>query len=396
MKLLLYSHSFAPNVGGVETIALSLAQGVAQLRTVDNRPEFNLTLVTETPVRDFDASSLPFAVVRSPSALALWRLIKAADVIHLAGPALLPLFLSWLSRKPVVLEHHGYQSICPNGLLLHQPDGSICPGHFQSGRFGKCVSCQAAEVSWIRSLEQLLLMFPRNALAKGAACNIAISQHVSGRIQLPRSRVIYHGVEDASRTEIAVADIPLPQGKLRFAYVGRLVPEKGLPGLLRAAEILQREKLEFELLLIGDGPQREKLQAIIERAGLTDSVQITGFLQGAALREALDRVHVVVMPSVWEETAGLAAMEHMMLGRLVIASKIGGLAETIGDAGLTCLPGNAEDLARCMREVLRDRSIVTTLGRKARARATSLFLRERMIADHQKLYKQIPGWDTQR
>jgi glycosyltransferase involved in cell wall biosynthesis len=108
MKLLLYSHSFAPRVGGVETIVLSLARGLAELRTVDNRPRFELTLVTETSAGDFDERSLEFPVVREPSALALKRLIDAADVIHLAGPALLPLFLAWLSRKPVVLEHHGY------------------------------------------------------------------------------------------------------------------------------------------------------------------------------------------------------------------------------------------------------------------------------------------------
>jgi glycosyltransferase involved in cell wall biosynthesis len=172
------------------------------------------------------------------------------------------------------------------------------------------------------------------------------------------------------------------------------VPEKGLPVLLRAAQILQQEKLEFEVQLIGDGPQRAYLEAMVQQAGLAKCVQLRGFLQGAVLAEALSKVHVVVMPSVWEETAGLAAMEHMMRGRLVIASKIGGLTETIGDAGLACLPGDAEDLARCMREVLRDRSIVATLGRKARARAELLFLRQRMIADHEKLYGQILGWDT--
>jgi glycogen(starch) synthase len=397
MKLLLYSHSFAPNVGGVETIVLSLASGLAQLRTVDNRPKFDLTLVTETPARDLDASALPFTVVRRPDTRALWRLIKAADLIHLAGPALLPLFLAWLARKPFVLEHHGYQSVCLNGLLLHQPDQTICPGHFQAARFQKCVRCQAAEMSWLRSFVQLLLMFPRNILSRSAACNIAVSQHVSQRIALPHSQVIYHGVETASRAEIPVADISLFRGApLRFAYVGRLVPEKGLPVLLRAARILQQEKLAFELHLIGDGPQRANLEAMVQESGLANCVQFTGILQGATFAEALSKVHVAVMPSVWEETAGLAAMEHMMRGRPVIASNIGGLAETIGDAGLTCLPGDAQDLARCMRTVLQDRSVVATLGGKARTRAESLFLRERMIADHQKLYEQTLGWNTHR
>jgi glycosyltransferase involved in cell wall biosynthesis len=368
---------------------LSLARGLAELRTVDNRPRFELTLVTETSAGDFDERSLAFPVVREPSALALKRLIDAADVIHLAGPALLPLFLAWLSRKPVVLEHHGYQSICPNGLLLHQPDGSLCPGHFQAGHYGRCVRCQAAEMSWPKSFAQLLLMFPRNMLARTVACNIAVSRHVAERIALPKSRVVYHGVESAGRPEITDAEIVPMHGKLRFAYVGRLVAEKGLPVLLQAAGILRQENQEFELLVIGDGPQRALLEALLERAGIGDRVRFTGQLEGPALAEALGSVHVVVMPSVWEETAGLAAMEHMMRGRPVIASEIGGLRETVGDAGLMCQPGSSEDLARCMREVLHDRALLPALGRKGRERAWSLFLRERMIAEHAHIYRSL-------
>jgi glycosyltransferase involved in cell wall biosynthesis len=394
MKLLLYSHSFAPNVGGVETMVWSLARGLADLRTIDNRPRFDLTVATETPAADFDPRSLPFSVVRQPSPGALWRLVEATDAVHLAGPALLPLFLAWLARKPIAVEHHGYQSVCLNGLLIHQPDGSICPGYFQSRRYSKCVRCQAAEMPWPRAFVNLLLMFPRHALARVAACNIAVSRHVLERLALPKSRVVYHGVETVDAPTFSVAEISSPQDKLCFAYVGRLVPEKGLLVLLEAAGILRREPHQFELLLIGDGPQRAQLQAVIEQTGLAETVRITGFLQGPRLAEALARVHAVVMPSLWEETAGLAAMEQLMRGKLVIASKIGGLLETVGDAGLLCEPGNAEDLMRCMREVLHDRAMVIALGLKGRDRAKSLFDRERMIDEHVAAYQQIVGHDT--
>lgn len=110
---------------------------------------------------------------------------------------------------------------------------------------------------------------------------------------------------------------------------------------------MQREGYEFDVLLIGDGPQRPQLDAIIERSGLSGLVQITGFLQGAALADAVAQVRVVIRPSVWEETAGLSAIAQMMRGRLVIACRIAGLGEMVGDAGLTFLPGDAPDLARC-------------------------------------------------
>ncbi len=241
-------------------------------------------------------------------------------------------------------------------------------------------------MSWLRAATKLLLMFPRNFLTRRARHNIAISQHVLTRQMLPRSSVVYYGIEDVFEGKVPPgADAPDAE-KLCFAYVGRLVPEKGLPVLLESAGILKREGCEFDLLLIGDGPERPHLEGLIERAGLDSVVQITGFLQGAAFAKVLNRVRVVVMPSVWEETAGLAAIEQMMRGRLVIASKIGGLGEVVGDAGLTCAPGNAEDLARCMREVLQDPSKAGTIGVAARARALDVFRRDRMISDHASLY----------
>ena len=345
--------------------------------------------------------------------LALRRLIGDADVIHLAGPVLLPLFLASLARKPVALEHHGYQAICPNGLLLHQPDGSICPGHFQAGRYGKCVSCQAAQMSWYRSLMSVLLMFPRNALARRASRNLAISTHVLKRHNLPHSQVIYYGIDASSDAGSEVparnTDTPVcvpwshatrktadqtppsPLKKVTFAYVGRLVPEKGLPVLLAATSILHRDGFDFAVLLVGDGPERARLEATIAKTGLTDVVHITGFLRGDALAQVLDGVSVVVMPSVWEETAGLAAIEHMMRGRLVIASKIGGLGEVVGDSGITCRAGDPEDLARCIKDVLQNPANIVALGHHARERAKSLFLRERMIADHRRIYQEISG-----
>jgi glycosyltransferase involved in cell wall biosynthesis len=392
VKLLVYSHFFAPSIGGVETSVLSLARGLADLRGTDGRRQFDVTVATQTAAGDFHDRLLGFPLVRQPSVARLWRLIRAAEIVHIAGPSLMPLLLARLAGRPVVVEHHGYQAICPNGLLVHQPDRTICPGHFQAGRYAECLRCQAAEISWVWSLVKLLLMFPRNFLARGVARNIAISQHVLERQALPRSSVVYYGIEDVLRDAdfSAVASTPAA-GIMCFAYVGRLVPEKGLPVLLEAARILKDEGQVFELLLIGDGPERPKCEAIIERVGLRDFVRITGFLQGPALAELLVRVHVVVMPSVWEETAGLAAIEQMMRARLVIASKIGGLGEVVGDAGLTCLPGNAEDLARCIREVLQDPSKVATIGRAARDRARDMFLRERMIGDHARVYAQSAG-----
>ena len=125
------------------------------------------------------------------------------------------------------------------------------------------------------------------------------------------------------------------------------------------------------------------------RYGLRSRTVFTGYLQGEALAEALEGVSLAVMPSIWEETAGLAAVEIMMRGRLVIASEIGGLGEYVGDAGLKFVPGDIAGLASCLQRVIEEPSLVQTLGAKARQRALQLFREERMVAGHLAVYRQL-------
>ncbi|MGC2465490.1 MAG: glycosyltransferase family 4 protein, partial [Candidatus Acidiferrum sp.] len=327
-----------------------------------------------------------------PSLIHLWDLIRASDVVHVAGPALAPMFLGFLARKPVVVEHHGYQAICPNGLLFHRPDDTVCPGHFVGRNYGECARCLGQESSTLRSWAALLLMFPRRFFARHASANLAVSNHSLKRCALPRSSVVYHGIEDPLESRPPKSEPSISSSRICFAYVGRLVSEKGIGVFLEASRLLREEGHSFDVRLIGDGPERSKLEAIIARDHMESSVQVTGFLTGAAFAEALREVRVVVMPSVWEETAGLAAMEQMMRGRLVIASDIGGLGEIVGDAGLKYSPGDAAALAGAMRNVLRQPSLVNSFGKLARERALDLFVRERMIVEHARVYRGLCGW----
>jgi glycosyltransferase involved in cell wall biosynthesis len=385
MNLLIYSHYFAPSVGGVESIVQSLAAGIAKLRTLNGDHEFNVTVVTETPAGSYDDTRFPFRVVRRPGAIRLWQLVRDSHLIHAAGPAFLPMFLAWISRKPFVIEHHGYQATCPNGLFVHQPDRSICPGYFQAGRYSECFHCLRSEFSSGMTAAKLLaFMFPRNWLSRAATTNIAVTSHVDHRQNLPHTKVIYHGIEDP----LPIPDRSTPSQKLRIAYVGRLVPEKGISVLLEAAKILKAEGHDFEIRIIGDGSERHNLQEFIQRQRLAPFTSITGFLTGDAFGYALRDVSVVVMPSTWEETAGLAAIEQMMRGRLVIAADIGGLTEVIGDAGLKFAPGNAVFLADCLRTVIKNPALIDSFGEKARSRALQLFQRSKMITEHAQIYRQ--------
>jgi glycosyltransferase involved in cell wall biosynthesis len=384
MKLLVYSHFFAPSVGGVENIVLSLARGLADMRLADGQPEFDLTIITQTPVSGFDDKSLPFVVVRQPTLIRLWSLIRACDAIHVAGPALAPLLFARLASKPAVIEHHGYQAVCPNGLLFHHPTQSACPGHFQLDNYGECLRCNRQNEGLWKSFRLLILTFLRRYLSLGADVNISPTHHVARRNRLPRSKVIFHGIENLNH---------LPPSKTfdpaLFAYLGRLVREKGLPVLLEAVDLLRRDGCQPFVKIIGDGPERINLLKHINVSGLQENFVLTGFLLGDQLNSALDDVGTVVMPTLMEETAGLAVMEQMMRERLVIVSDIGGLAEVVGSTGLLFPPGNAPALAECMKKVMQHSTLINAMGSKARERAQVVFAGPTMIAEHAAVYRRL-------
>ena len=390
MKLLLYSHYFAPSVGGVETIVQSLARGLAEHRTSNSLQEFEVTLATNTPAQNFDDHSLPFRIVRRPGLFRLWQLVRAADVIHLAGPALMPLLLANVARKAVVVEHHGYQATCPNGLLFHHPSEAVCPGYFEAGKFEECWKCNRKIEGTAGSLLLLVKTLARRALSRHAAANIAPSQHVAARQHLPRTTVIVHGVADPMHGKDAAATTASePNDGSSFAYLGRLVVEKGVTVLLEAARLLRAEGREVRVTLIGDGPDRPRLEKQIAAEHLENVVRITGFLSGAALRHETERVAAIVIPTVMEETAGLAALEQMIQGRPVIASAIGGLGEIVSGAGLTFPPNDPMELARAIKRILDEPGLAFSLGVSAQERALRSYSFGGMIDAHACVYRAV-------
>jgi glycosyltransferase involved in cell wall biosynthesis len=209
------------------------------------------------------------------------------------------------------------------------------------------------------------------------------------RLRLHQSEVIYYGVPTPADTSGSVEALPAIKDIVCFGYVGRLVPLKGLPVLVQAAKFLKDQGYLFRLKFIGDGPQRTELQSIVRDLQLDEMVEFIGFVSGDRLRDELKDVSAVIMPSIWEETAGLAAIEQMMRGQLVIASDIGGLGEVVGGAGLKCIAGDATSLADCMKRVIDQPDIVQRMGKAARARALALYRQDNMVDAYVKLYQVV-------
>lgn len=384
MKLLFYSHYFTPSVGGVETIVLSLARGLAELRAPQGLAEFELTLVTATPAEGFDDRTLPFRVLRQPSFRQLFRAIRSSDLVHVAGPAISPLVLGLITNRLVAVEHHGFQAICPTGQLLIEPRNIPCPGHFMAGRHCECLRCRS-DKNWRTSGKLWLLTFVRRFLCAHAGANIMPTEWLSGLVSLPNAVSAPHGIE-AITLPIEPSS---PSHPPLVLFQGRLVTTKGLPVLLEAANILRSGHREFEVLVIGDGPERSALQHLAEKLELSSCVRFLGRIAAADLDSVIAKASLIVLPSLGGEVFGLVLAENMLRGLPIIASDLGCFAEVLGDTGLTFRVGDPTDLASKIARILDDSAFASRLGVLARQRIVDSYPRGHMIEAHARLYRKM-------
>jgi glycosyltransferase involved in cell wall biosynthesis len=382
MKILLYSYDWAPTVGGVQTITMLLASEMAKSAQDSEVGPIDVTLVTPTAQAGMHDHELPFRVVRSPGFFTLTRLVLQADLVHLAGPILTPLTLSILLRKRVVVEHHGFQAICPNGQLFYTVSQSRCPGYFMMGKHSKCLACNR-QFGIILSFFKWLGTFPRRALCKLVDANITPTNWLAEQLQLPRMQTIYHGVP------LSPTSLNTPKPPIRFAFLGRLVASKGVPLLLAAASQLIEAGCPFQLFIIGDGPEREALERIVAQSNLSDCVSFTGYLDEHQLGETLALVSSVIIPSGSGEVFNLAAAENMRHGRIAIVPSGSAVAEVAGDSGITFIEGDARSLAGAMKSVIEDADLRKSLSQAARDRSRELFPDDVMVRAHIALYRSL-------
>jgi glycosyltransferase involved in cell wall biosynthesis len=181
--------------------------------------------------------------------------------------------------------------------------------------------------------------------------------------------VLPNGVDTALFAEAE----PAPRGdpRLTFGFVGGLRPWHGI-GDMAAAFDRVAEALDARLLVIGDGPERARLDALRDRH--PDRVAVTGAVPQAEVPPLLRSVDVALAPYPATERfyfSPLKVLEYMAAGRAVIGSRIGQVGELIEDGrtGLLVPPGDAEALAGAMRRLAADPALRRCLGQAAAAEA---------------------------
>lgn len=187
------------------------------------------------------------------------------------------------------------------------------------------------------------------------------------------------------------AEVPgLPLDARLIVCVGALQPTKGFRDALWALDILKFVYDDVHLVLIGAGPDRDRLEGFAQDIRLSDRIHFLG--PQADVTAWLACASIVWVPSL-AETGSNVVMEAMALGRPVVASSLPGLAGLVhdGQTGLLVPPGDKPALARQTRLLLEDRELAHRLGVAARRRAADEFAAESMVGRFLRLYHNDPG-----
>jgi glycosyltransferase involved in cell wall biosynthesis len=146
-------------------------------------------------------------------------------------------------------------------------------------------------------------------------------------------------------------------------YAGRLSEEKGIGALIAAMEKIP----EVRLKVIGTGPMEKQLKDFCRLANL-GNVRFLGQLDHQATMKEISKSRFVVVPSLSYETFGYPVIEAYALGKAVVASRIGALAENVidGQTGLLVRPGDAKDLAATLAKLSSNEPLLRAMGKEGR------------------------------
>jgi glycosyltransferase involved in cell wall biosynthesis len=154
---------------------------------------------------------------------------------------------------------------------------------------------------------------------------------------------------------------------VRFLFVGRLIGRKGLRSLIEAASLLKKRYCTdhaFEVLIVGDGPERADLLNRVEKLGLDEIVHFAGAVECNGVWEYYAQSHVFVMPTLHDQ-GPIVVNEAMSMGLPLLLSKYAGWMPDLlkeGKNGYCFDPDHPQELAFCMARYLESRQLISTHG----------------------------------
>jgi glycosyltransferase involved in cell wall biosynthesis len=174
----------------------------------------------------------------------------------------------------------------------------------------------------------------------------------------------------------------------KLLYTGRLAGEKGIPVLFESLRMLQSEEYDFELTLVGDGPDRQALKEMARQMGIADRVVFAGFASQEGVRDHLRQSDIFILPS-FAEGVPVSLMEAMACGVPVIATYVGGVVELVQDGatGQVVYAGDPNSLKQAIVRYLDDAALCERVSRMGRERVVADFNLDREIDKLAELFR---------
>jgi glycosyltransferase involved in cell wall biosynthesis len=224
---------------------------------------------------------------------------------------------------------------------------------------------------------------------------VAVSETVADSLRLSgirpaQVRVIDNGIDLSSfcQARATLAEQINGGPNLVVGTVGRLVPQKGLEFFLRAAREVLPDFPYAAFVVIGAGPDREKLQRLAGDLGIGRNVVFTG--QCADMPGAYASMDVFVLASV-DEGMPMVILEALASRRAVVATNVGAVPRLVvpGETGLLVPPRDVQALKSAILKLLNDSFLRARLGNAGEALVKRNHSRDRMAQHYLQLYEQI-------
>ena len=374
MRVVMLSNSFPPDVGGIQAHVSNLAQTLArqghQLKIVTvrrNKAErvrdtFAGLDVTRVPQLNLPKTLTTQYLAISTALLIAMRIRGQADVVH------------YHTFWPDAFTAFVINKFVPTVYTAHESRFLIMAEQPQSRRWLKLAlrpfqgviapSTELLEVTRELGVSSDKSVFIANAVDAQKFPADAASGAVRARYGIPADHSL----------------ILCPR---------RLVPKNGVEFLIESLPSIRRRLKSVSVLIAGDGPEREKLEARVRELGLQGSVIFAGNQDNEELPAFYADADIVAIPSLKEATS-IAGLEAMSSARAVVATRVGGLPEIIENevTGLLVPPRDPEALALAIIRLLESPDLRKQLGRAARARVEREFTWEQVARETTRAYEQ--------
>lgn len=386
MKIAFFTDTFLPQVNGIATSLANQAQQLSDdghqviifTPKLDDiqRGKFQAKNVEQIPLPTVPALLYPeykLGILGLPKVLKHLRKFNP-DVIHLHTPLTIGLdavMASKILKKPLVGTVHIYftQSEYLRGIkynLVVKTLGKISQP-FVNFLYGQCDLILVPSRNLIEELKQSsfakkLIYFPNG-------------------VKIKQPKILLKSQKDLLKKEYHLKEKVI-------LHLGRLSKEKNIDVLIKAFGKICQKYSNVSLLIVGDGPETDKLKVQAKKLNLEKSIVFTGFIEHQKLLSSgLISVGDIFATASTAENQPMAILEAMMFGLPVIGVKHAGLTELISSNGYTVEAGHVEELSHALEKVLFNQALSRKMGKNS-LKLVKQYSVKKTSGDLIKLYKQ--------